>query len=118
MTPGKQDGERVSLLPPTPSFWTEDPEHWKQRHLSAGGATLPGVWHVHSETASRPSLSLHKGAEAPARPCSAVSSPHLCLPDSGSFGRQRVGEGDGVQDHSALVSILFLLPWMEDDICG
>lgn len=41
---------------------------------------------------------------------------HLRLPDGGSFRSQRVGKGDGVEDDSALVSILFLLPWMEHDI--
>lgn len=45
-----------------------------------------------------------------------LPSPHLRLPDSGSFGSQRVGKGDGVKNHSALVSILFLFPRMEDNI--
>lgn len=64
-----------------------------------------------------PSSVCHKRTEAC---CSSwpLPSAHLCLPDGGSFGSQGVGKGDGVKNHSALVSILFLLPRVEDDIWG
>lgn len=41
---------------------------------------------------------------------------HLSLSDCGSFGGQRVGEGDGVQDHSGLIAIFLLLPGVKDNI--
>lgn len=47
-------------------------------------------------------------------PCS--PSTYLRLSDSGSFGGQRVGEGNGIQDHSGLIAIFFLLPGMKDNI--
>ena len=47
-------------------------------------------------------------------PCSPFT--YLRLSDSGSFGGQRVGEGNGIQDHSGLIAIFFLLPGMKDNI--
>lgn len=41
---------------------------------------------------------------------------YLRFSDSGSFGSQRVGEGNGIQDHSGLIAIFFLLPGVKDNI--